>query len=127
MKQMKNRSKMYEEKRITNYFLISNEKYRLCYMPKGNTKKVSVQLNYHISNFGHVLNEILHLGKYDIIKVYTKSMYIHEDESLNDKFFKEIVADGYSYIIYDLDLIRSSQQESYSLFCKLEKIQEKKE
>lgn len=117
----KNRPKSYEEKRITNYFKISNEKYRLCYTPKGGNKSVSILLNYHISIFGFVLRQIIQLKKYNTIKIYTKSMYIHEDEGLNNNFFKEIVVDDYTYQIYDLDLIRSSQELSYSLFCKLEK------
>lgn len=122
MKHIKNKSEIYEEKKITNYFMISKEKYRLCYTPKGNNKKVSVLLNYHITSFGSVLKQIIMLKKYDVIKVYTKSMYIHEDDELNDAFLKEIVVDDYRYTIYDLDIIRSSQQESYSLFCSLEKV-----
>lgn len=102
--------------------MISDEKYRLCYMPKGNRKKVSVLLNYHILNFGAVLKQIVQLRKYEIIKVYTKSCYIHADDELNQQFFKEIVVDDYTYTIYDLEVIRSSQDESYSLFCKLEKV-----
>ena len=120
MKHIRDKSKTYEEKKITNYFMLSKEKYRLCYTPKGDTKKVSVLLNYHITSFGSVLKQIIMLKKYDIIKVFTKSMYIHENEELNDEFFKEIVVDEYCYNIYDLEMIRSSQQEAYSLFCTLE-------
>lgn len=120
MKHSKVRS--YVEKRITKYFLISNEKYRLCYTPKGHNKSVTILLNYHILKFGAVLKQIIQLKKYEIIKVYTKSIYIHKDDTQNEKFFKEIVVGDYTFEIYDLELIRSSQDESYSLFCTLKKV-----
>jgi len=115
------KARTYEEKRITKYFMISNEKYRLSYTPKGNTKSLAVLLNHHILKFGAILRQIIQLKKYEIIKVYTKSMYIHEDEKLNQKFFEEIVVDDYTFNIYDLEQIRLSQDEAYSLFCRLEK------
>lgn len=117
----KNKAKMFEEKRITNHFLISNDKYRLCYTPKGNTKKVSILLNYHITCFGHILKKIIDLKKYNTIKIFTKSIFINEDKHLNDKFFEEILVNEYSYVVYDLDMIRDSQEESYSLFCRMQK------
>lgn len=117
----KNKAKVYEQKRITNYFMISDKKYRLCYTPKGDTKKVYIFLNYHISKFGSILKKIVQLKKYDLIKIYTKSAYVHSDDTLNKKFFDELVVDDYSYVIYDLDVIRRSQDESDSLFCELQK------
>lgn len=117
-----NKQNTYEEKKITNYFMISKNKYRLCYVPNGNTKNVSVLLNYHITKFSAILLKIIQLGKYDTIRVYTKSIYIHKDTESNELFFNEMIVDNYRYILYDLDLIRSSQEESYSLFCVVKKI-----
>lgn len=112
---------MFEQKRITNHFLISNDKYRLCYTPKGDTKKVSILLNYHITCFGPILKKIIDLEKYDTIKIFTKSTFINEDKQLNDIFFEEILVNEYSYVIYDLEMIRNSQEEAYSLFCRMKK------
>lgn len=117
----RNKAKMFEQKRITNHFLISNDKYRLCYTPKGDTKKVSILLNYHITCFGPILKKIIDLEKYDTIKIFTKSTFINEDKQLNDIFFEEILVNEYSYVIYDLEMIRNSQEEAYSLFCRMKK------
>lgn len=119
----RSKTKTFEEKRITNHFLISNDKYRLCYTPKGNTKKVSILLNYHITCLVPVLKKIISLKRYDTIKIFTKSMFINEDKHLNDIFFEEILVNEYSYVIYDLEMIRNSQEESYSLFCRMQRNQ----
>lgn len=116
----KNKTKTFEEKRITNYFMIEKDKYRLCYTPKGNPKNLSIQLNYHITCFGPVLKKIINLMKYDVIKIYTKSEFVDEKDERNVEMISDIVVNEYSYRIFDLNLIRSSQEESYSLFCILE-------
>lgn len=122
----KDKTKTFEEKKITDYFMIAKDKYRLCFTPKENTNKVSILLNYHIACFGPILKKIINLKKYDIIKIYTKSDFIDEDDELNRKLISEIVVNDYSYQIQDLNLIRSSQEESYSLFCTLQRNKETK-
>lgn len=115
----KDKNKVFEEKKITNYFTIAKDKYRLVFSPKENTNKVSILLNYHITCFGPILKKIINLKKYDLIKIYTKSEFIDENEELNDKLISQLVVDDYSYEIQDLNLIRSSQEIAYSLFCTL--------
>jgi len=111
----------FEEKRITHNFLISNDKYRLRYTSKGNAKKLSILLNYHITCFAPILQKIIDLKKYDTIKIFTKSAYINDNKELNDEFFNTIIVKDYTYIIYNLDIIRNSQDVSYSLFCRIQK------
>ena len=112
--------KSFEEKKITNYFMISKDKYRLCFIPKENTKNVSILLNCTITCFGPILRKIISLKKYNLIKIYTKSGFITENEELNEKLISEIVVEDYFYTIYDLNVIRNSQEEGYSLFCLIE-------
>lgn len=114
-------NKICEEKRLNKKFLMSNVKYRISYTPKGNTKKVSILLNYHITCLAKILNKIIQLNKYDQIKIYTKSVFINEDENLNHEFFSSILTGEYSHQIFDLEEIRNSQQSNYSLFCVLNK------
>lgn len=116
-----NYKNIFEEKRINKKFLISNDKYRICYTPKGDTKKLSILLNYHITKFGPILKQIIELKKYDTIKIFTKSIFIDEDKTKNDDLLNCLIVDDYCYQIFDLEAIRSSQEKAYSLFCRIEK------
>ncbi|KAI5169141.1 hypothetical protein PAEPH01_0473 [Pancytospora epiphaga] len=116
------RRKIRSETRITSSFEINKQKFRLCYMPRGNLKVAALQLNYYITGIAPYVQRIIGMGKYEVIKLYLNRKYIPSKELL-DSFIESIAVAGYCYLSPERKkIVRTSQElKEYVHICTIEK------
>lgn len=115
------RPREFVETRITNYFKIEDKKYRLCYTPKNDEKKVSIQINHNLKKFIPFVKKIISLGKYNILKIYLKKDYIPDSHDDITKFIDGIGTNGYNTRTKCSSYDISMSQDTYFLICVIEK------
>lgn len=118
----KQRRGEYKETRVTNYFKVADKKFRLCYTPKNNQKRVSIQINNQLDKFTPFIIKIIKLGKYNTLKLYIHKNYIPDSYQEIQQFLEAIRIQGYDIRTSVSSSDISCSQETYHLLCIVEKV-----